>query len=50
MLYVRTVSLLMDGVKDRKVREKTIIRDHFRTDQDLKKGQIRLLSILKKII
>lgn len=47
---MKTMSLLMDGIEDRKVREETIIRDHFRTDQGLKKGQIRLLSILKKMI
>lgn len=40
----------MDGIKDRKVREKTIIKDHFRTDQGVQKGQIRLLGILKKMI
>lgn len=35
--YVRTVPLLMDGIKDRKVREKTIIRDRFRTDRACRK-------------
>lgn len=50
VIWSVTVLFLLDGIKDRKVREKTIIRDHFRTDQGLKKGQIRVLIILKKMI
>ena len=37
---VRTVPLLKDGIKDRKVGEKAVIRDHFRTDQGHKKVKL----------